>query len=156
MGPEQAAFHQIYDDYVRREAHKVQRSTTDWTRRNIDSEVEKLDDLGELNSSQQEVQVQDQRVQSFEQKSARPRVSSPESTREMAAPAYNTEVLIIYEDREAPGEDNPEAEVTPRSQEKEAMGKERAGDPHHLPFHMATARCPKLPWQLSAEDPQGM
>ena len=47
----------------RRKLHlgtEVQRSTTDWTRRNIDSEVEELEDPRELESSQQEVQGQDQ------------------------------------------------------------------------------------------------
>ena len=86
-------------------------------RRKVDSEVEELEDTEELESSHQEVKAWDQRVRGFEPKRARLRASSLESTREMATSAYNTDVVSIYKDRVAPGKDDPEAEVTPRSQE---------------------------------------
>ena len=67
----------------------------------IDIEVEEMEDLEELASSQKEMQELDQRAWGYRLESSQLRASRLESSRGMAAPASNTDFRSIDEGMEA-------------------------------------------------------
>ena len=101
----------------RRESYpgiEVQDSTADSTSMDTDSEEEEPESIEEVARIQKEMQELGQRVWGSRLKSFQLKNSKRKDTRGGAAPAYNTDRSSTDEGMEAPCEDKPAVEVTPR------------------------------------------